>query len=113
MNTIITNLAARDVTLTLDGDNIKVRAPAGALTDADRQLIRSHKADLIAALRTVTRASTPTRLPCSCPAICWPCCNRPCEMCGKPTGSAFIRRCSACGNLPDQSPQMAVKSDSQ
>jgi len=46
----------------------------------------------------------PTYLPCRCKAgrICWPCCNRPCEVCGKLTGSAFIRRCVLCGELPDE-----------
>jgi hypothetical protein len=30
---------------------------------------------------------------------CWRCCDRPCADCGRPTGSAFIARCTPCGHL--------------
>jgi hypothetical protein len=29
---------------------------------------------------------------------CWDCCDRACCECGRPTGSAFIARCYACGH---------------
>jgi hypothetical protein len=29
---------------------------------------------------------------------CWRCHDRPCVNCGRPTGSAFIQRCIACGH---------------
>jgi hypothetical protein len=46
-------------------------------------------------------------LPCVCPdQVCWPCFNRPCVVCGKPTGSALIQTCTACGmTLPDDPPE--------
>ena len=29
---------------------------------------------------------------------CWRCCDRPCADCGRPTGTAFVARCCACGH---------------
>jgi hypothetical protein len=29
---------------------------------------------------------------------CWRCCNRPCVVCGKATGTAFIQVCVVCEN---------------
>jgi hypothetical protein len=103
-------LAGRGFAAELRGDTIRV-SPASQLTDTDRQAIRTHKAELIALLRpasvpapkpfTFTERPRPVYLPCSCPTgICWPCHNRPCEMCGKPTGSAFISQCLMCEQLP-------------
>jgi len=46
------DLRARDITLALNGDNLRVDAPMGALTDEDRQAIRDHKAELLAWLRS-------------------------------------------------------------
>jgi hypothetical protein len=104
----------RGITLYLDGAALRYRGPRGALTPELRQVVAEHRADLIALLgksskspgqqpvaAPVTRSQR-TYLPCCCPAgICWPCCNRPCEVCRMPTGSAFIRRCVLCGELSD------------
>jgi hypothetical protein len=35
---------------------------------------------------------------------CWHCCNRVCSGCGRPTGSAFIELCYACGLADTSSP---------
>jgi hypothetical protein len=99
------------VTLYLDGDVLRFRGPRGAMTAVLRQVLAQHRAELVALLRrppeqTASSAPVerfkPSYLPCFCPTgRCWRCCNRPCERCGKPTGSAFIRTCIACGFLPD------------
>src|SRR5262245_17308221 len=47
---ILDSLWARDITLALNGDNLRVDAPVGALTDEDRQAIRNHKTELLALL---------------------------------------------------------------
>jgi hypothetical protein len=109
---LVAGLRRRGFAISAKGDGVLV-SPASKLTDADRQAIRASKAELLAALAAEASAETPpgqatvvrhrpTYLPCSCPSgVCWPCCNRPCEVCGAPTGSAFIRRCGRCGELPD------------
>ncbi len=95
------------VTLYLDGDQLRFRGPRGALTPELRQAVAQHRAEVVRLLLRPAGQDTPpppqrfrpSYLPCSCPtATCWPCCNRPCEVCGKPTGSAFIRQCIRCGN---------------
>jgi hypothetical protein len=104
---LLADLAGRGFVLAREGDGIRV-TPASRLTDADRKLIRDHKPELLAAIAVPPPVAAPPQhpqpvyLPCSRPsAICWACCNRPCEVCGKATGSAFIRRCVSCGELPD------------
>lgn len=47
---IVENLRARHVTITLNGDRLKIDAPLGALTDEDRQAIREHKAGILVLL---------------------------------------------------------------
>lgn len=49
---ILDDLRGRAVALTSNGDRLKVDAPAGVLTDEDRQAIRDHKAELLALLRS-------------------------------------------------------------
>ncbi len=90
---------------------MRFRGPRGAMTPDLRQAVAERRADLLALLRRGSERApapappqrfSPSYLPCKCPsAVCWRCCNRPCEVCGKPTGSAFIRRCLLCENLPD------------
>ncbi len=41
------NLKARDVTLEADGENLKVSAPAGVLTEEDREKLRKFKPVLL------------------------------------------------------------------
>lgn len=48
--TIFDDLRARDIILALNGDNLRVDAPVGVLTDEDRQAIRNHKTELLALL---------------------------------------------------------------
>jgi hypothetical protein len=98
------------ITLYLEGDELRFRGPRGAMTPELRQVVADNKAALVALLRpppslaSAVPAERPQSvyLPCSCPTgVCWPCCNRPCEVCGRPTGSAFIRQCVPCGNAPE------------
>jgi hypothetical protein len=105
---LLAGLTRQGFTFAPEGDGIRV-TPASRLTEADRQAIRANKAELLAMLVSVPTAATPplarprpVYLPCCCPSeVCWRCCNRPCEVCGRPTGSAFIRQCVLCGGLPD------------
>ena len=47
---IIAAFKARGVSLSTVGDRLRFEAPEGVLTDADRERLRTHKADIIAAL---------------------------------------------------------------
>jgi len=62
--TLILTLAARGITLTANGDTLTAQ-PRQRLTDADREAIRQHKADLLAYLRP---APEPKRNVLACPA---------------------------------------------
>lgn len=70
------------------------------LGESARELIRASKERIV---EFITQGHM-ERLYCSCGRLyddrrcCWKCCDRPCEICGKKTGSAFIRRCVACGD---------------
>src|SRR5262245_2949742 len=46
-NQILDSLQARDITVTLNGDRLKIDAPAGSLTDEDRAQLRECKAELL------------------------------------------------------------------
>jgi amino acid adenylation domain-containing protein len=48
---VLKSLAARDITLTLDGDRLRVNAPKGALDAAARQAIAAERSAIIARLR--------------------------------------------------------------
>jgi amino acid adenylation domain-containing protein len=48
---VLSSLAARDITLTLDGDRLRVNAPKGALDAAARQAIAAERSAIIAQLR--------------------------------------------------------------
>lgn len=52
-------LAGKDITLTLDGDNLRIDAPAGVLTDELRQAIRDNKPALVALLNSQACAAPP------------------------------------------------------
>jgi hypothetical protein len=47
------------------GDKLKIDAPAGTLTEADRELLRQHKAELLALLATDPRIAAEP-----CPTCC-------------------------------------------
>jgi hypothetical protein len=105
-----TAINAAGIRLAAAGEHLELRGSPDAVTPDIRAGAAEHKAELLAlltsspkemSLETVERSQA-TYLPCVCPTgRCWRCCNRPCERCGKPTGSAFIRTCIACGFLPD------------
>ena len=48
---IITDFAQRGIALHVEGDGIRVRAPAGTLTDADRAVLRDQIRELVAELQ--------------------------------------------------------------
>lgn len=50
-NTLLARMVARGVRVTLDGDNLKIDAPSGMLTDDDRRLLKCYKAELLWRLR--------------------------------------------------------------
>ncbi len=105
---LLADLRRQGFTLAPAGNGIWVR-PASRLSPEMRQAIAAHRSALLALLgESPAPPPAPTvpvalpqhdhRLPCVCPAgVCWRCCNRPCEVCGQPTGSAFIRTCCGCG----------------
>ncbi len=96
---ILARCRENGIELRADGDHLRLRGPAAG-REKVRALIAAHKPELLALL---------TAPP--CPACgkttdekrrCWGCHDRPCEVCGRPTGSAFIATCAPCGNaLPD------------
>ncbi len=98
---LLADLASRGVSLETDGARIRWR-PAFMLTGGSLlESIRQHKAELIALLL----AGALNRLE-RCPACgrpvdarrrCWRCHDRPCERCGRRTGSAFLALCLRCG----------------
>ena len=84
----------RGVELTAAGDRLWLRGPAGAVDDTLRVELGVHKVKLIAVLvATCPECKRPTDEK----RRCWQCHNRGCEMCGRPTGSAFIAQCVCCG----------------
>jgi len=105
---LLATLRAKGFQFAAEGSLLAVR-PASKLIPQERAAIAEHRAELLALLSgqpsqplprdTPNQPPLDHRLPCVCPEdVCWRCCNRPCEECGKPTGSAFIRTCYACGN---------------
>ena len=51
INALFAKLAAVDIRLFLDGERLRFDAPQGALTDALRSELQTHKADIIAHLQ--------------------------------------------------------------
>jgi hypothetical protein len=105
---LLDELRRRGFRLASEAGRLAVQ-PASQLTPELRAAITAHRAELLDLLGQppvpaaapgvpVTPLRHEYRLPCACPAaVCWRCCNRPCEVCGKPTGSALIRTCYLCG----------------
>ena len=61
---LMADLEARGVRLMAVGQTLRVDAPRGVLTTADREALLAHKAAVLAALRAeASRASTPTPAP--------------------------------------------------
>lgn len=49
---LIKDLSRVGATINLDGENLRVRAPKGVLTEARRDMLRSHKPELVRILST-------------------------------------------------------------
>jgi len=87
------DLTSRDVHLSVETGNLKIIAPRGLLTDADRAAIRQHKAELLELLAsksasnwTPAAAETARRLT----AGVTPCC------CSRFTEGIIPARCTSC-----------------
>ena len=57
--TLLAQLAALDVRITVDGDRLRIDAPRNTLTTGLRDLVATHKPDLLAVLRHVPQAGDP------------------------------------------------------
>ena len=91
---LLADCRRRGVDVTAVGDRLRWRCRGGPPADLLNRL-RERKAEILA---TLTAAACPAcRGPTDAGRRCWRCCDRPCVGCGRPTGSAFIQRCSACG----------------
>jgi hypothetical protein len=122
---LIEALGRHVVVLGVEGGRLRYRCLRGALPSELRQAASERREELIELLgrptqpvstgndggeapAAVTQVAAPHpradhRLPCCCPAaICYRCWDRPCENCGRPTGSASIRTCFACGHLIEE-----------
>jgi len=55
----LTSLHQRGIALTLAGKSIRYRAPAGVVTERDRQALREHKAELLALLAATSATKAP------------------------------------------------------
>src|SRR5690349_8601809 len=53
---VLADLARQGITLSIQGEALRCRAPKGALTEALRAMLREHKAELLAFLRTQKEA---------------------------------------------------------
>jgi hypothetical protein len=60
--TLLNNLIARGVVMGMDEEGFLVNAPAGVLTDADRQALKEHKPELIELLSTPALQEHPDRV---------------------------------------------------
>src|SRR5437870_3304808 len=57
MDELLAELNRRDIALWLDGAELRVTAPAGALTDELRAALRRHRDSLLAAMRSAPPAT--------------------------------------------------------
>jgi len=91
---LLAHCRVRGVELIPEGDRLRWRSRSELPPDLI-DLLRDHKAALLAALRAspCPKCGRPT----DGLRRCWRCCDRPCLNCGQPTGSAFIQWCFACG----------------
>lgn len=58
---LLSALRERDVHVTLDGDRLRLNAPAGALSDADKRDLAARKAEIVAFLRDAERLASQQR----------------------------------------------------
>ena len=84
---------SRGVELTVAGDRLWIRGPAAAVDDTLRAELGTHKRELI---QVIIATCPECKRPTDRKRRCWSCHNRSCELCGKPTGSAFIALCICC-----------------
>src|SRR5262245_3414899 len=101
---LLADLRSRGVELETDGKRLRWR-PSELVTAPQAETIRFHQGAIVALLlatESVTRC-TSCRRPLDSKRRCWRCCDRACESCGRPTGSAFLALCLLCENEPERS----------
>jgi hypothetical protein len=94
---LLADLRSRGIDLETDGERLRWR-PYFLVSAPLAEKVRGYKGELI---RLLSLAAHPRR----CllghwldgRGRCWRCCDRDCSRCGRPTGSAFIELCAACG----------------
>ncbi len=76
--------------------NLRVR-PASLVTADEWRWIEEHAKAVRTHLEAELLSQCPScRRPVDAKRRCWHCGQRPCERCGKPSGSVFIATCFAC-----------------
>lgn len=91
---LLAGLRAGGFTVAATGDRLRV-SPASRLSATDRAAIRGHLSALVR-LVGVGPCCPRCRRPVDAKRRCWACCDRACEVCGRPTGTAFVATCLTC-----------------
>jgi hypothetical protein len=98
---LLADLRSRGIELQTDGARIRWR-PREAVGPDLRDAILANRDALIALLSGPGAAPAAACPRCGRPpdgeGRCWRCCDRACCECGRPTGTAFVARCVACGH---------------
>lgn len=88
-------IRASGVELVQKGDGFAVRGGA-AERESVKPAILEHRAEIVTRIRAGTLACKSCKRVVDERFVCWTCQNRPCESCGRPTGSPFIANCDPC-----------------
>lgn len=92
LDQLLADLAGRQVTLFLDGDRLRYRAPEGALTPQVQETITEHRTEIIERLRNGVNTATPR--PPKCVA-----CDRQYWVDDPPRNSRIHTTCGKCGRF--------------
>jgi len=103
---LLADLRSRGIELETDGARLRWR-PAFLVTEPELEVLRTHKAELIALLSGPDSCAR-------CPSCRWPldskrrcakCFDRVCIECGQRTGSYFVLRCVVCCHASEGNPE--------